>query len=176
MMKVFGKRLPLTTGQPRGLNSLKRLILTSNNNRLVTKPCIGPTFGRAKIIGNKLCATRKGHALTGATFPAPAEGWWPSATLGPPLAKCDHGEKGRGKNPDGGGGGRRRTHRKPFSKILIIWYQMIGALRAHHIWRLPWATVAGHSSLGAAELEHLGQDFLQNVGMTDIQTENSFIR
>ena len=28
-------------------------------------------------------STRKGRALTGATFPAPAEGWWPSATLGP---------------------------------------------------------------------------------------------
>jgi hypothetical protein len=25
--------------------------------------------------------TRKGRALTGATFLAPAEGWWPSATL-----------------------------------------------------------------------------------------------
>ena len=27
--------------------------------------------------------TRKGRALTGATFPAPAEGWWPTAALGP---------------------------------------------------------------------------------------------
>ena len=32
------------------LNSLKRLILTDKQaSRPVTKPCIGPTFGRAKI-------------------------------------------------------------------------------------------------------------------------------
>jgi hypothetical protein len=31
--------------------------------------------------GFYLLFTRKGRALTGATFQAPAEGWWPSATL-----------------------------------------------------------------------------------------------
>jgi hypothetical protein len=47
---------------------------------LITTFLANASFPLCSHLDIYIC-TRKGRALTGATFLAPAEGWWPSATL-----------------------------------------------------------------------------------------------